>query len=105
MIRSPFDHSDKVGHFAVYGLYAALLLWALPSRQATQRRWYALTVVFCGVFGIAMEVLQATLSAGMRTGSAGDAAANLAGAACMALLIARRPRLFARLESESLEMD
>ena len=103
--RSPFDHFDKVEHFGAYGVYAALVLWTAPVLHHTKWRWFVITVAFCGTYGIVMEILQATISGGARTGSIADAAANLGGTLCAAVVAMRMPSLFVSGNREDLERE
>lgn len=72
--------ADKIAHFFMYGIYAAVLLWTLQVKD--QKRWlFPLGVVlFCGLYGAAMEFLQQISRPGDRLFSVSDMAANLTGA-------------------------
>ncbi len=74
-----FPHADKVVHFAMYGVLAALLLWASRVRVATLRT-ATLVVGVCCCYGLLMEVLQMSLLPRDRFFSLTDVAANVAGA-------------------------
>jgi hypothetical protein len=82
---------DKIGHFGVYGLYAALLLWTIRGREdfpvGVMRRQEALVVVYCSAFGILMEILQEKLCHGDRWFQAGDIVADIAGALVFTVLV------------------
>jgi hypothetical protein len=82
---------DKIGHFGVYGLYAALLLWTIRGGEdfsvAAMRRQEALIVAYCSAFGILMEILQGTLCHGDRRFEVGDIFADVAGALTFTVLI------------------
>lgn len=73
-------NGDKVGHLIAYGVYAALLVWALPVRPSSRVLFVAGIVVYCALYGLAMEALQATLQPGDRVCSLADAVANTTGA-------------------------
>lgn len=81
----PFPHFDKVGHFALF--FAQIWLAAKAFRLAQRPIPYRALLFFALVFAIASECAQAWLTA-TRTGSIGDVAADLAGAA-IALFAAR----------------
>ncbi len=57
------------------------------------------------MYGIVMEILQATISGGARTGSVADAAANAAGAVCAAAVAVSKPDLFVDGVGEHLETE
>jgi VanZ family protein len=82
---------DKIGHFGVYGLYAALLLWTIRGGEdfsvAVMRRQEALIVAYCSAFGILMEILQGTLCHGDRWFEVGDILADIAGALTFTVLV------------------
>ena len=82
---------DKIGHFGVYGLYAALLLWSVRGEKevfiAAMRRQEVLIVAYCSAFGILMEILQETLCYGDRHFEVGDILADIGGALTFTVLI------------------
>jgi hypothetical protein len=82
---------DKIGHFGVYGLYAALLLWMFRGEKdfavAAMRRQETLIIVYCSAFGILMEILQETLCHGDRWFQSGDIVADVAGAITFTVLV------------------
>ena len=79
-----FEGEDKVAHFGMHAVYAALLVWSLNPRHAAALRCgksRAAGVFLCTFgFGVAMEILQPILQPGDRTFSYLDMAANGAGA-------------------------
>lgn len=86
-------HIDKVAHFAAYALLAAALSWALSSRLPRCRPARASTLVFCALYGAALEALQAVLAPLGRDFSAFDLVANIAGAAvCLTIIAAAENR-------------
>ena len=87
--------ADKAVHFALYGVYATLLVWALPWRGRRAARLAGIAL-FCAAYGLAMEGLQGAMHRHLaRSFYMADAAANAAGAAAAALLglvnLRRRP--------------
>ncbi len=75
----PIPQADKVAHFLLYALYAALILGMLfPYR----RGWKPIlwTVAYCALFGALMEALQGAFPALGRQACVADAAANALGA-------------------------
>lgn len=68
---------DKVVHLAMYGVLGLLLRWAADARPAGPAGWG--WPLAGAVYGMLMEACQLWLTAGGRSFSWGDAAANLAG--------------------------
>ena len=93
----PIPHLDKVAHFGMYGIYAVLLLWAAEAGRGRRGLTWALATnlaLYCTVFGMGMEVAQATLTRASRAFSVADMVANALGAfscAMTACRIWRRP--------------
>lgn len=82
-----FPHSDKVVHFIMYGVLAALLVWAMRTR--VRNRQTALAVVgVCLLYGLLMEVMQMVLLPGDRFFCVLDVGANTLGAAASVALLA-----------------
>ena len=82
-LMPPIPHLDKVAHFGMYGIYAALLLWAAEAgrgRRGLTRALAASVALYCTVFGMGMEVAQATLTRASRAFSVADMVANALGA-------------------------
>ena len=90
-VSPPIPHADKLGHFLAYGLYALLIAWAAAPRWRIDVRSAAAVVIYCGLFGLCMEVLQPVMQPMDRTFSMADFLANIAGScvfvgiACVAL--------------------
>jgi len=80
-------HADKLAHFVMYGLFSAILCWTVSPNAGSWRPFVAV-VLFCNVYGFAMEVLQASLPFLERTFSIGDWAANFAGSVVAVLVYA-----------------
>jgi VanZ family protein len=80
--------SDKMEHSIAYAVLTAVTFALFPGRLA-------LGVAGCMAFGVAIEILQATMGFG-RQGDWRDAAANASGAALVAgaVLLTRRARGF-----------
>jgi VanZ family protein len=85
----PFE--DKIGHFGVYGLYTALILWAVRGTTTwpESKMWIqdAAVFVYGTAYGILMEILQPIVQAGDRQFSIGDIIADAAGVmlSCLAM--------------------
>jgi VanZ family protein len=75
-----FPHLDKVVHFLMYAVYAVVLAWTFRAGIRTWRIGVAL-LVYCTMFGVLMELIQATMPVLERTLSGMDMAANVAGSA------------------------
>jgi VanZ family protein len=89
-LRIPF--ADKIGHFLMYGVFTAVLFWASDPAARVRPRWIAGLIGGATGYGIAMEMLQKAVCRGDRQFSAGDIAANLAGALAFAGLMVRLSR-------------
>lgn len=71
--------SDKLLHFAAYGVLAASLLYALwTEEEKTARRPYVLTLIICLLYGISDEVHQSFIP--LRYASVWDVVADFLGA-------------------------
>ncbi|MBN1426003.1 VanZ family protein [Candidatus Fermentibacteria bacterium] len=81
-----FAHSDKVVHFAMYGVLAALLVWAFRVR-ATRVKTALWVAGICVGYGLLMEILQILLLPGDRHFCLVDVTANTAGAVASVLLL------------------
>jgi VanZ family protein len=86
-----FAHADKVAHFAMYGVLAALLVWALRIRVARMET-AARVVGVCLCYGLFLEVLQLYLLPGDRCFSLLDVTANTSGAIVSVALLALAER-------------
>jgi len=75
-----FPHADKVIHFAIYGVFAMLMLWALHKNNSV---WIPIVITGALVFlfGCAMEFLQPLVMPGERFFSWADMFSNGIGAA------------------------
>jgi len=82
-LPEPFPGLDKICHFALYGVFAWLILWALRPAAAPGWRAAVAAILFCVAYGTLMECLQRVLPGG-RSFSFGDIAANLLGAVLFA---------------------
>lgn len=81
-----FPNADKVAHFAMYGVLAALLVWAFRVR-VTRFRAALWVAGVCIAYGLLMEVLQIIILPGDRHFSLLDFAANTAGAVASVFLL------------------
>ncbi len=82
-----FPHADKLVHFLMYGVHAALLLWALDLQHNNVAMSLIRAIFYCAAYGIFMECLQATLLPNDRLFSVGDIIANIAGALCFSSVL------------------
>lgn len=84
-----FAHADKLIHFLMYFIFAALALWSLdPRSQFSQRypKWkYVLVLLMAFTWGTVMELLQRFLASG-RQFSLLDMLANSLGAVLSILM-------------------
>jgi VanZ family protein len=77
MLNVPFI--DKIGHFAMYGFFSAMLL--LDScRWQTKQRFNYLILIIPVFFGALMEIMQMTLTTSRRAEGL-DLVANISGVA------------------------
>lgn len=87
-------YADKIVHFFMYGIYAVLLVWTVRDQLFWARMPRYMTmlyvVLFCGLYGIAMEFLQHFFQPDERVFSLGDMAANFAGAFAFTLFVKKR---------------
>jgi VanZ family protein len=75
----PIEHLDKLGHFVIYGLLAATVIWA-PPEELKQRRpklIVLIAIIFCFLYGISDEFHQSFIPD--RSVSGADLAADLCG--------------------------
>ena len=72
-------HKDKVLHFAMYGVLAVLVMWALRVRRIRGSLVFEV-ISGCFLYGALIEVLQHTVAAGDRHFSWADMIANGLGA-------------------------
>ena len=72
-----FEYSDKLGHLLAYFVFT--LLWFLAFYKLSMQRAMPLAFLAALVFGLAMELLQDTLSE-TRTADSYDVVANVFGA-------------------------
>jgi|GEM_PF-3491681 len=92
-----FPGADKIAHFLMYGAYAILLDWSFAGREEGTGAWLPVVIVlFCALFGTAMEIMQGTLSASDRTPSFMDDVMNVFGSA---VSIAVRRRILRAIQS------
>lgn len=80
-----FPHADKVGHFGVYAIFSILLYSKLNSLFPLQKATI-ITLAVCIIYGILMEVLQATLTT-TRHFDTTDMLANTVGAIIGVIII------------------
>ena len=71
------SHSDKIYHVIAYFILGLTWLLSFPKSLQKKKLKYAI-VIFCIIYGIVIEVLQATLTA-YRTASLLDVVANTVG--------------------------
>jgi len=71
------SHSDKIYHAIAYFILGLTWLLSFPKSLQKKKLKYAI-VIFCIIYGIVIEVLQATLTA-YRTASLLDVVANTVG--------------------------
>ena len=83
---SLFKHSDKVGHFFLYGLLVAVGRWALVPNWSFRLTFYPL-VLGAIAYGILMELIQGLLVGYGRACEPGDILANSLGALAFWCLI------------------
>lgn len=72
-------YADKIAHFFMYGIYAVLIFWTLQAMDRKRSLFPLGVVLFCGLYGVAMELLQHFFQSGDRVFSLGDIVANFAG--------------------------
>lgn len=70
---------DKIGHFAVYGLLTLLIMWAWKGGNDFSDKKIVTSVVFSGLYGMAMECMQGAFFPG-RVFDVYDMLANFVGA-------------------------
>lgn len=92
-LPEPVTSSDKIGHFAAYGVYALICAWTPAARGAISAASGTLIVAYCTGYGIVMEWMQRWLQPAERTFSAADMLANALGATVSVLLILACARL------------
>lgn len=87
----PIPGEDKIGHFGVYGLYAALLLWALRGNgehpAGKMRRQDIGVLIFCACYGVLMEILQKELCSGDRSFEVWDIVADVVGVITFCMVV------------------
>ena len=90
-----FAHADKLCHFLIYGILAALLAWSmhLPALSpGSAKRCVLAAIVLTTIYGALMELGQGLLKQAGRSFSVGDLLANALGAAVFVLgYLAVRP--------------
>jgi VanZ family protein len=96
-MRTPrIPHADKLAHFGMYFLQAALLHRAM-NRDIRTHRAIVAVILICGGYGLIMEYGQLVLTTAGRSCEWQDAIANIAGAVVGAFLIDwHRARLMAK---------
>ena len=82
---------DKIAHFVMYGV-TAILLFRFFERRTTLNRASYMAVAIAAFYGAAMEVVQYFLP--YRSFSAGDMAANTAGAFFACVLYVKGKKLW-----------
>jgi VanZ family protein len=82
---------DKIAHFVLYGL-TAIVLFRYFAQKTTGKKAFYMSVAIAALYGAAMEVLQYFLP--YRSFSAGDMAANTAGAFLACVLYVKGKRLW-----------
>ena len=78
-LGSAFFFADKLVHFLMYGLMAAIACWAAASGRSLSVYAVSVIAVVCGCYGVLMEFLQELLRPMDRTFSLGDIGANFVG--------------------------
>lgn len=83
---SGLPYGDKIGHFVLFALWAASLLYAMPARVAAWRK----TLLLCLAWAVVSELGQALTAT--RSAELADALADMAGASLAVYLYYRWQR-------------
>ena len=86
------EHLDKFGHFVIYGLLAASVIWAPPEELKRRRPKliFIMTIIFCFLYGISDEFHQSLIPD--RSVSGADLVADLCGIIFVSAIWIRRNR-------------
>ena len=93
---------DKLVHFAMYGIMAALLFWSVREPRRRLERVAAIHL-FCSLYGVFMECLQGFLTSLGRSFSLADMLFNAAGAAVTLAFCTWQSRLHPLVPSTATE--